>query len=416
MIFINIRVLYFLLVIFLVLFPMSISLINYVKYNKTIYYLYNIIGSCFISLLKLFVRKDNSLIVFVSFGGRKFDDSPKAIYDKITQDTRFSNYKLCWAFINPEKFVVPKGEKIKIDTLQYYLTILKARVWITNSGVERGLNFKGKDVLYFNTWHGSAIKLMGKDIVEGNASMGGDNKGRKNNNIDIMLAQSKYDVDIFTNAFNIPRSNFKIVGLPRNDELVSNTAKEHIIDIKRSLRIDGSKKVILYAPTFREYTKDSKNNCILTPPINLKKWEKILHEEFVILFRAHYEVVKMMSIEDSDFVYNVSDYPSLNDLMLISDILISDYSSIFFDYSILNRPMLSFCYDYDTYAKNRGMYFDVRDYLNSYDNEDSLLMKLSTNDFSSDIVKTIAFREKFVEAYGNASQESLNIISKQLGL
>ena len=77
----------------------KIALINRVKYNKTIFSIYNYIGSKVISLLKLFLHTDDKLIVFASFGGRKFDDSPKAIYDAMLKDERFERCRLVWAFI-----------------------------------------------------------------------------------------------------------------------------------------------------------------------------------------------------------------------------------------------------------------------------------------------------------------------------
>ena len=114
----------------------------------------------------------------------------------------------------------------------------------------------------------------------------------------------------------------------------------------------------------------------------MEKWRRMLGEEYILLFRAHYEVAKGLNIVDDDFVREMSGYPQLEDLMIVSDILISDYSSIFFDYSIMAKPMLAFCYDYDRYASERGMYFDIREWLPSAENEDELLELLKLNDKS----------------------------------
>lgn len=112
--------------------------------------------------LKLFVKTDDKLILFNSFAGRKYDDSPKAIYEEMKKDPRFKDYRLVWAFHQPEKYDAP--QKIKTDSLTYFKTALAARVWVTNSSVERGLNFTGKRTLYFNTWHGTPMKKMRSDI------------------------------------------------------------------------------------------------------------------------------------------------------------------------------------------------------------------------------------------------------------
>ena len=384
----------------------SLSIINKVKYNKTIYLLYNLFGSRLVSLLKCFLRADNHLIIFASFGGRKFDDSPKVIYEAMLLDHRFDDFKLVWAFISPDDYTMPRGEKVRIDTFLYYKTLLRARVWVTNSSMTRGLNITGIHTFELNSWHGSAIKKMGEDINEGNKSFA--IKSSKNNP-GVMLAQSEYDVEVFTKAFQMRKEQFRIVGLPRNDELAHVT--QNIQDEKKQLLgIQANKKVILYAPTFREYDKDSGNNVVLIHPINLTLWQEQLGNDYVLLFRAHYEVAKVMGIKDNDFVKNVSSYSNLNDLMIASDMLISDYSSIFFDYSILGKPMLSYCYDYDKYAQKRGMYFDIRDYLPNADNENDLIKLIKNTNITIECSATMMFQEKFVSEYGFAAKESLDII------
>lgn len=391
----------------------SISLINKVKYSKTLYRLFCLCGNIFIKMLALFIRQDKKLILFVSFGGRKYDDSPRCIFEKMIRDDRFNDYKFVWAFIDPKLHKVSnRAEVIKIDTLRYFITCLKARVWITNSAITRGLSFKSKWTLYLNTWHGSPIKKMGDDINPENTSF----RSRTHNLIDIMLSQSQFESQIFSRVFNIPTENFRVYGLPRNDELISRNTAEEILKVKTQLNIPLDKQVILYAPTFREYTKDSNSNCIIAPPINFEHWKQILGERYVVLFRAHYEVVKVMDIKYNDFVRNLSQYPNLNDLMLISDMLISDYSSIFFDYSILARPMLCFAYDYDKYSSKRGLYFDIRKELsqNNYDTEDKLLnaiLNLNVADLKS---ISNAFREKYIEEYGDATDKTINEIAQNI--
>lgn len=391
----------------------SVSLINRIKYNKRLYELFRILGNSFMKVLSLFVRQDEKMILFVSFGGRKYDDSPRCIFEQMILDQRFEDYKFVWAFIKPEQHVVSKrAEVIKIDTIKYFMTCLKARVWITNSSITRGLSFKSKWTLYLNTWHGSPIKKMGDDINQENTSF----KSHTHNLINIMLSQSQFEAQIFSRVFNIPYENFRIYGLPRNDELVNKNNELEIIKIKTRLNIPSDKRIILYAPTFREYIKDSSSNCIITPPINFEQWQHILGDKYIILFRAHYEVVKIMDVKYDEFVRDFSQYPNLNELMLISDMLISDYSSIFFDYSILARPMLCFAYDYDEYVSKRGLYFDIRKKLSDdiYDTEEKLLNAILNIDIAEHMQITNEFRKKYVEAYGNATDAIINEIAQNI--
>lgn len=384
------------------------SLINIVKYNRLIYNFYFNLGSSAVRLLGLFVSKKKNRIVFSSFGGRKYDDSPRCIYEEMLQDPRFKNYEFIWALGNPDDFDIPGAKKVKCDSLAYYKILMSAVVWVTNSTMERGLSFKPKNIFNFNTWHGTALKLMGCDICKENTSFGSKEKECHN---DVFLAQSKYDVDIFSRVFSTPIENFRVIGLPRNDELINFNTEGNRKRIREKLGIKENKKVILYAPTFREYDKDTGHNCKLVVPIDLKKWEKELGDNYVLLIRAHYEVVKIMNLDENDFIKNVSSYPNLNELMIVSDMLISDYSSIFFDYSVQDKPMLCFTYDYEKYASKRGMYFDIREKLDSNNiDEDNLIKAIETIDTTKAIEITRKFRKEFVEQSGNASKMSVDII------
>lgn len=388
----------------------SLGLINRVKYLPWLYNIYFHIGTAVVRLLKFFVKKDKRLIVFSSFGGRKYDDSPKCIYEAMIKDSRFDGYKIIWAFMQPEKYDIPRGKKVKTDTTAYYKTLLKARCWITNSTMERGLRFKDDSIFYYNSWHGTPIKLMGRDIDKSN--LGFHPKKRKICPYDVFCAQGEFDADIFKRSFNIPENAMKIIGLPRNDELVNDAGEERKRRLKKQLGIALDKRVILFAPTFREYTKDENLNCVMAPPIHIEKWKKELAGNYVLLFRAHYEVVKVMNIVTDDFVKDVSTYPLLNDLMIVSDLLISDYSSIFVDYSIMGKPMLCFSYDYDEYQAKRGMYFDIREELDcmGMDTEEKVIREIVSMDVSKRETVSRRFRDKYIENYGSATNQSLDLI------
>ena len=118
-------------------------IINVVKYNKRIYKIYRFFGNIIINIISLFIRTDEKLILFISFGGKQYSDSQKAIYEGMLNDYRFSQYKLVWALNGISNNMIPKENVVKTDSLKYYLTALKARCWVTNSTVTRGLHFSG---------------------------------------------------------------------------------------------------------------------------------------------------------------------------------------------------------------------------------------------------------------------------------
>ena len=164
-------------------------LIYLLKHSKRIQFLYRKVMSTVFKFLGLFVTQDAKLILFSSFAGKKFNDSPKVLFDAIKNDSFFSGYKLVWAFEHPEKFNVEGGKAIKIDTLNYFLTALRAKTWICSVNIERGLSFKKKGTVYVNTWHGAGTKKIGNACA-----------GRKDYNfssVDIMLVQSNFEREIF---------------------------------------------------------------------------------------------------------------------------------------------------------------------------------------------------------------------------
>ena len=246
---------------------------------------------------------------------------------------------------------------------------------------------------------------MGADIKKGNKSFA--SKGHFN--ADILTVQGNYEADIFSRAFAVPDRKILRCGLPRNDFLANYTERDKL-KIKQKLSIPLNKQIILYAPTFREYERDKMNNIVFKSPINLSKWEEHLKDQYCLIFRAHYENARIMNITENKFVRDMSAYETMEDLMIVSDILISDYSSVFFDYSIMNKIMLHYTYDYDEYSSKRGMYFDIRNYLTGSNNEDELLRIIASLDEEKEKKITNNFRNTFVDFYGSATKKILDYI------
>ena len=380
---------------------MKAALIEFIKNNKAIYFLYYYVMSFVINAIKCFVKTDDKLILFVSYGGRHCNDSPKCIYDAMKVDSRFDGYNLVWAFRKPEDFDVPN--KIKIDTLTYYITALKARAWITNVFMERGLNFRGKKTYYLHTTHTVLPKLMGSHAVKA----GCDNFALLcNYKYDCSCAQSEYEQKLQAEIFEIPQENVKLVGYPKND-IIANYPDDKKAKKRSELGISPEKKVILYAPTYRD-EKNNKEAC----PVNFDLWHDILGDEYVVLFRAHPILISLTKIDpNSTFVKDVSAYPYNSDLMAISDILISDYSGIFFEFGVQDKPMFCYGYDYDEYTKQRQLYFDIRKEIpGGMLNERELLEYIKNGD-RNEIMKMVKeFRDKYISVYGDATNKCLDLV------
>jgi len=378
-------------------------LMEKVKRNRYLIKIYRNCGNVAIMFLKLFVKPDSKLILFNSFGGKKFDDSPKAIYNVMKNDPRFASYKLVWAFHKPEDYPYVQ-KRVKTDGLQYFIYALKARCWISNSSIQRGLVFKGKNTFSFNTWHGTPLKDM--SLPDGRVN-------RVMDECDAILAQSNFEMEAFVKCWNISKDKYRIFGLPRNDELANSDEKDKQ-RIRKKLGIPDSKLVILYAPTFRDYLLDDKDTCMLDIPFDYEYWEKTFGNIAYFMMRVHYEVAKHNQLPTTPMWHDYSDYDSVNDLMIAADILVSDYSSIMFDYSILGRPIINYIYDYDEYNQKRGMLFDIREWLPWVKDSRELADTINSLEYDANIDKVVKFRNKFVEVYGNAANESVDYIFEKI--
>lgn len=385
------------------------KLVSFVKYNRLFLFLYRLFGNCLLAVMRLFVRVKDKRVLFMSFGGQKFDDSPRALFEAMKKDPFFADYELIWGFTHLEKFSPEGAETVKVDTLGFYKAALSSRIWITNSSVQRGLKLKRKRTLELNTWHGTPLKKLGDDFTGKTTAI------KKKHDGTIYASQSEYDREIFTRLFHTEKENILLTDLPRNDALLSYTESDKQT-IREALSLPHDKKVILYAPTFREYERDKLNACYIKPPIDTAKWKEKLGDEFVVLFRAHYEVINILGIQNDGFFFNVSDYPSLNDLMAVSDLLLSDYSSIYFDFSITEKPMFAFPYDYKTYLEKRGLYLMLEEVFpcGVFENEDALLGELASFDQARYEAVSRAFRLRFAPHAGNASRKLLEALKAAL--
>ena len=155
--------------------------------------------------------------------------------------------------------------------------------------------------------------------------------------------------------------NMLETGYPRNDLLSASNRDEIALNLKKKLGIPLDKKTILYAPTWRddEYYGNGRYKFKLKLDLDLLKKE--LGDQYVVLLRTHHYIADNLDVTGlEDFAFNLSKYDDITEIYLISDICITDYSSVFFDYANLKRPLLFYTYDLDKYRDVlRGFYIDM---------------------------------------------------------
>lgn len=375
---------------------------HFIKHNAAVQKLYRFGMSAALKLWGKLVKIDEALVL-MNGHGYKFNDSPRAIYRKMQELGLTDKYRVVWALNEPEKADIPGCSKVKMDTLAYFRTALQAKYWVSCVNIERGLHFKKKQQVYLNTWHGAAINVCGNGVSGRNDFHWGY--------IDHFCVCGKYDEDCFGRDLELNPDAFLRTGLPRNDVLYQATEARRDA-LRKKLQLPEGKKCILYAPTWRE-SEDGGDSYQIAPPIDWTKWKERLGGEYVVLLRTHPYTTQLMNVRFDDFVLDFTDYPEVNDLLIATDVLISDYSSILLDYCILGKPMVCFGYDYDRYRDARGFYYDLEQEMPNgvMRTEDEVLAHLETLDEQAEREKTLHFKNRHCEyGRGDATLKCINAL------
>lgn len=220
--------------------------------------------------------------------------------------------------------------------------------------------------------------------------------------LDYMVSPCRFVTEKFSSAWNLrafgKEKAILEIGYPRNDFL-KNYTKADVSAVKKVLGLERcNKKIILYAPTWRDNQHDAEQGYVYKNSVDFDLLRKQLGEEYIILFRAHYLVADNFDFKAYDnFVYDVSQHDDINELYIISDILITDYSSVFFDYAILERPILFYMYDMEEYRDEmRGFYMDVDELPGPImKTENELVEVIKKVDFEADKNTIRMFNEKY---------------------
>ena len=368
-------------------------------------------------------------ILFETFMGRQYGCNPRAIYEYMISDERFDDCSFVWVFkSNDKKAEFEQLERSRVviyKTREYFDAVARSAVVVTNSNLEDRITRKS-DQCFMQTWHGTPLKRLRCDIeVEKGNAANSLTEIRNRNDIDIkrynyFLSPSAFSTEKFISAFNLEKLGLKDIiaeiGYPRNDKLAFADDKKSR-KIKEELGIALDKKIILYAPTFRDNKHDSATGYIHDSKLDFDRLRDALGEDHVIVFRTHYFIANQFDFTKYEsFIYNASNLDDITDLYLIADILITDYSSVFFDYANLNRKIIYYMYDLDEYKNDiRGFYISLDELPGRIvTTEDELLEAIAQNDPEME-EKFKAFNKKYNSLEdGNSSKRAAEIILEKL--
>ena len=309
----------------------------------------------------LFKIEDNWVVFFDLFSKNGNGDSIRPIAEELRKQRPDMKFFFCDKRKKRLSHIDMADEIITEKTLRFKYVCSKAKYIISPMGFpNKGKKRNGQ--IFIQTFHGSPVKRC---------YLARDNQNRKYKkfaklyrNTDIACAQSEFFKPLWIETYGFENPVIFTHGVPRNDILFTKKNDMGFIEnLKKELGLPENKKVILYCPTWRRY--DYK--AIL--PFDMEYLKKELSDEYVLLMRSHvgkHEWVnskfKPVDIFDNKFCYNGGDYPEITHLYLITDIMISDYSSAIWDFSITGKPQILYTYDYESFSTEFKLHFNYSEF------------------------------------------------------
>jgi CDP-glycerol glycerophosphotransferase len=294
---------------------------------------------------------DPNLAVFASYWYRGYSCNPKAIYEKLREVA--PQIRGVWIVEREHVESVPAGVEFVIAwTRDYYRLIARAGYFVNNVNFPNEF-VKREGTIHVQTHHGTPLKTMGLDLRTAyfaGSRMNFDLLLRRAERWDYSISSNAFSTEIWKRVYPVEFSTLE-VGYPRNDVLANATTAD-VERIRAGLGIAPARRAILFAPTHREYRSEYE------PTADLGRLAEGLGPGYVILARLHYFYGDERRPEAGG-VIDVTHYPSIEELCLAADVLVTDYSSIMFDYAVLDRPIVLHVPDWDEYRAKRGTYLDL---------------------------------------------------------
>lgn len=296
--------------------------------------------------------------------GKSITDSPYAIFLGLNAHETFSNYQHIWVVDHPdtlvfyqEKFKVFQNVSFVIKESNEYLKALTESKFLINNATFPAYFTKKPEQVYINTWHGTPLKHMGLDVK--NNLKGSQNTMKNFLASDYMISPNAHTTNIFKYAFKLDglySGEILEIGYPRIDLTINTTANEAREYLAEHLNLKKN-PIILYCPTWRGKNVNDPENSLL----NIFEEIKLLNQKLPhqVLVKVHPFVYSKAKEMPELKPYLVPDFLDTNQLMPAVDLMITDYSSIFFDFLVTDKPIVFYVPDLDKYQNERGVYIDL---------------------------------------------------------
>lgn len=291
-------------------------------------------------------------VLFESFQGKVIGDNPLDIFLELKK--RRTDLEFFWT-VQKGKTVAPAGAKAVVHGSREWLNLLASAKYLVNNTSFPWYFRKVAGQIYLQTWHGTPLKRLNRDIPGNNLTASYLNTmDREASYWNALISPSKYCTDIFPTAFNYSGTIIES-GYPRNDRLVKQPADVRA-RVRKALGVKDDKTwLVLYAPTWRDYNRSATG-----------KWQTVNYIEpntkmpkgFQLAFRGHTNTHAAHNASVAGGAIDVTNYPDVTELYLAADVLVTDYSSVVFDFSVTGKPIIFLAPDIAEYESKRGFYFD----------------------------------------------------------
>ncbi|WP_367047278.1 bifunctional glycosyltransferase family 2 protein/CDP-glycerol:glycerophosphate glycerophosphotransferase [Streptomyces sp. Je 1-332] len=296
-------------------------------------------------------------VLFDSFRGTQFSDSPRAVYEELVR--RGTDLELLWTVRDDQVQIPAPGRAVRMWSPEWYEAMARSRFLVHNNHIP-GWFTRREGQTVVQTWHGTPLKRIGHDMPAVHFADRDylERIGREARQWSMLVSPNEFSTPILRRAFDF-HGEILQTGYPRNDVLYSADRDDRARAVRARLGLPDGKKTVLYAPTWRDDQYHGAGRYRFDFRIDVADARRRLGDDHVLLVRRHPNVVDPVPGAGDGFVFDVSAHPDMADLMLVTDVLVTDYSSLMFDFANTGRPMLFFTYDLEHYRDTlRGFYFD----------------------------------------------------------
>lgn len=306
-------------------------------------------------------------VMLEAFRGEKLTDTPHALFLELVNNPEYKNYKILFVVNDKDNYYRRKyahysNVSFCVRNDRTYCKALASYKYVINNKAWPSYFLKREEQIHVSTWHATAFKALGKN--QGGTMGQFKNVTRNYTQCDYLVMPNKFTSDIMLESDDVDRIFPGWVveeGYPRNDLIINTDRKEvmRVLKEEAHLNIDESKKLVLYAPTWRGET-GKYEDCTKELLDNISHLHEQIGDEYEVVLKVHDLTAKYIKNSEEKYPFEiVPDWIDTNELLNAVDIIITDYSSIFIDFLVLNRPVIFYTYDLEEYIHDRGLYFDM---------------------------------------------------------